>query len=490
MSTVQKIAKNTIALLVSQVASYLLAFFYMMYTARYLGPASFGILSFALAFTGIFAVFGDFGLQSLTIREVARDKSLAPKYLANISLMKIILVAITFGLIALTINLMGYPEETITVVYLLGLSVIFTAFTQMFYSIFQAFERMEFQGIGQMLNAALVLCGTIFAIKYGFGVVGFASLYLIASIIALGYCFAVMKLKFSNPSSTSATKAIEFDWSFWRPTIKEALPFGLTAIFVNIYYWISSVMLSVMQGNEIVGWYNAAYRTVLVLAFIPTALLGAIFPVMSRSHESSQSALKLYYERSFKYLLTIGFPIGVGTTLLAGRIIRLIYGLEYTPATIALQVLVWSEVLIFMSVVFGTLLNSINRQIIVTKVCALAAVLNVALNLILIPKYSYIGASIATVATECFAFIFLFIQVSKIGYGLANRSTLRLATKVIVAGSLMGVFAAYFANLNLAILVISSALVYFALIYLFRGIDKTDIELAKHLIRRTGHPED
>jgi O-antigen/teichoic acid export membrane protein len=198
----------------------------------------------------------------------------------------------------------------------------------------------------------------------------------------------------------------------------------------------------------------------------------------------------LYYERSFKYLLTIGFPIGVGTTLLAARIIRLIYGLEYTPAIIALQVLVWSEVLIFMSVVFGTLLNSINRQIIVTKVCALAAVLNVALNLILIPKYSYIGASIATVATECFAFIFLFTQVSKIGYGLANRSTLRLATKVIVAGSLMGIFAAYFANLNLAILVISSALVYFALIYLFRGIDKTDIELAKHLIRRTGHPED
>ena len=129
MSTVQRIAKNTTVLLVAQVASYLLAFFYMMYTARYLGPASFGILSFAAAFTGIFSVFGDLGLSTLITREVARDKSLAPKYLANVSLMKVILVAITFGLIALTINLMSYPEETIKAVYLIALSVIFTAFT-------------------------------------------------------------------------------------------------------------------------------------------------------------------------------------------------------------------------------------------------------------------------------------------------------------------------------------------------------------------------
>lgn len=74
MSTIRGIAKNTAALLVAQVASYLLTFFYMMHTARYLGPANFGILSFALAFTGIFAVFGDLGLRPLTVRELARDK--------------------------------------------------------------------------------------------------------------------------------------------------------------------------------------------------------------------------------------------------------------------------------------------------------------------------------------------------------------------------------------------------------------------------------
>src|SRR4030043_166433 len=117
MSTIQRIARNTTALLVAQVASYLLSFFYMMYAARPLAPANFGILSFAIAFTGIFAIFGDFGLQSLMVREIARDRTVAPKYLANVSLMKVILVAVAYGLIALTINLMGYPEETVNVVY-------------------------------------------------------------------------------------------------------------------------------------------------------------------------------------------------------------------------------------------------------------------------------------------------------------------------------------------------------------------------------------
>ena len=157
MNIVQRIAKNTGVLLLSQIVSYILGFFYVVYAARYLGAAGFGILSFALAFTGIFGVFTDLGLRPLTVREVARNKSLAPKYLANVSVMKIILVSITFGLIALVINLLGYPKQTIKVVYLIALSVIFGAFTGMFYSIFQAFEKMEYQSLGQILNSALML---------------------------------------------------------------------------------------------------------------------------------------------------------------------------------------------------------------------------------------------------------------------------------------------------------------------------------------------
>ncbi len=90
MNTVQRIAKNTGVLLFAQIASYPLGFFFIMYTARYLGVEGFCILSFALSFTGISGVFSDLGLSALTVREVERDKSLANEYFNLVQTLHII----------------------------------------------------------------------------------------------------------------------------------------------------------------------------------------------------------------------------------------------------------------------------------------------------------------------------------------------------------------------------------------------------------------
>ncbi|MBU4492079.1 MAG: flippase, partial [Euryarchaeota archaeon] len=284
MNTVRRIAKNTGVLLAAQVLGHLIGFFYMMYTARYLGAAGFGILSFALAFTAIFSILTDFGLQPLTIREVARDKTLATKYLANLSGMKIALVTATFGLIAITINLLGYPEQTIKVVYLVALSVMLNSFTMMFYSIFQAYERMEYQSFGHILNSLLMLGGVVLAMRLGLGVVGFALLYFLSSIVCMVYSLFVLRTRFSGLFLQWSQRKIEIDWGFWKATAKEAFPFGAGLFFVMIFYWIDSVMLSLMKGDAVVGWYNVAYRMVLVLLFIPQSFIAAIYPVTSRFH--------------------------------------------------------------------------------------------------------------------------------------------------------------------------------------------------------------
>ena len=479
MSTVQRIAKNTSVLLIAQGASYLLAFFYMMYIARYLGAAGFGILSFALAFTGIFGVFADFGLQPLTVREVARDKSLASKYLTNISLMKIILVIITFGLIALTINLLGYPAQTIRVVYLVALSVIFTAFTGMFYSIFRAFERMEYESLGHILTGVLMLSGVMLALKYGFSVVGFASLYFLASIVVLVYSFAILRWKLSHPPFAWSPRKLEMDLTFWKQTIKEALPFGLSMIFSTIFIWIDTVMLSLMKGDAIVGWYNASYRMALVLLLIPAAFNAAIFPVMSRFYKTSQSSLRLAYEKYLKCMVMLGVPIGVGTTLLAQRFILLIFGAEYANSILTLQILVWYPVLVFVSSPFARLFESSNKQLIVTRIVGVCAALNVTLNLILIPKYSLIGASIATILTEFLLLTLCFVWGLRIGYGIPKKELLSVIAKVSISSALMGIFIMQFHNLTLLALVPLAALLYFAVLYIIRGIDKDDINLLR-----------
>ena len=483
MNTIQRIAKNTGVLFISNIVSKVFSFFYVMYTARYLGVEGFGILSFALAFTGIFGVFTDLGLRSLTVREVARDKSLASKYLNNITVIKVILVSVTFGIIVLVINILGYPEQTIKVVYLIALSVIFTAFTGMFYSVFQAFEKMEYQSLGQILNSALMFSGVMIAIKYNFTIIGFASLYLMASIIILGYSLVILRRKFFNPFFVWSLREIEIDWSFWKPTIKEALPFGLTGISGMIYTYTDSIMLSLMQGNEVVGWYNAAYRLILILLFIPGIINSAIFPSMSKFYISSQNALKLMCEKYFKIMLIIGIPIGVGTTLLASKIILLIFGNEYRPSIIALQILVWTMVFTFAGAAFVKLFESINKQIIITKISGICVIVNILLNLLLIPKFSYIGASVATVITEFILVGSIFIFAYKFSYGIESKKVVVNISKVIIASVVMGAFLWYFKSLNLFVLIILAILFYLIMIYIVKGINYEDVQMFKRIIK-------
>ena len=124
-----------------------------MYSARYLGVEGFGTLSMALAFTGIFSVFMDLGLSTLTIREVARNKSLAKEYVSNITLIKIVLSLITLCLIFIIVHLISYNQQTINVIYFITIYTIFTAFSQLFYAVFQANEKMEYQSLGFVLNS-------------------------------------------------------------------------------------------------------------------------------------------------------------------------------------------------------------------------------------------------------------------------------------------------------------------------------------------------
>ena len=169
---------------------------------------------------------------------------------------------------------------------------------------------MEFQSIGQILNSIMMFSGVIIAINVGLSVVGFSLIYLLSSVITLIFIITIYLWKFSLP-------IIEIDTIFWKKIFKEALPYGLAGIFVTIYYWIDSVMLSIMVGNEVVGWYNAAYKFIYIFLSFHTMFIISIFPVLSSFYKTSKESIKFAYERSFKYMLIISIPIAVFVTVLA-----------------------------------------------------------------------------------------------------------------------------------------------------------------------------
>lgn len=475
MTTVKKIARNSFFLLSGQIVSLVFGFFYFVYMARYLGAKDLGILSFALSFTVIIGLIGDLGLSSLMTREISRNQSLAPKYLGNVFFIKVLLAIITLGIVVAATNIFDYSEQTIKIVYIITLSNTATNFTQTFNSIFQAFERFEYQSVGLILNSTLMLIGISFAIVQKFDLVYFAFVYLIANVIILIYSFIFCLWKFTTPS-------IKIDLIFWKKTILESIPFWLNSVFVIIYFKIDMVMLSIIDGDTVVGWYAASYRLIDALALIPSVFMSVMYPVFSKFHISSSDSLEFAFKKSFKFLTILAIPIGIGTTLLAGNIIVLIYGTEYAPSVSALRILIWASVLSFINYTPATYLTSTNKQRTLMILTFLGAILNVILNFILIPLLSYNGAAIATVATELFVGTLMLFSIRKVQYFSVLFSDVIL--KSLIAGSIMGIFILIFKNYTLITLIIFSAILYFTALYIVNGLEKEDINLFDQVLKR------
>lgn len=475
MNAVQKLLKNIGSLFISQTLGYVIVFIYTIYLIRYLGVENFGILSFALALTSILEILSDLGLNILMTRDVARDKSLTQKYFKNIIGIKLILLVILVSGTVLALNLMSYPPNEIYVIYLILFMFIFNTFSGVFYSLFQAYEKLEYQSIANILNSILMLAGVLLIIKFNSGLILLSILYaLIGGLVLLFYVYiSLTRFKFPRPR-------FEFDFTFWKPTIARALQFGLIGVFTTIYVWIDSVMLSFMVGNEAVGIYNAAYRIVLILMFIPVVINAAVFPVMSRLYGSSSDSLQKITEKYFKFMLLISIPMEILITFFAGNIILLLFGNQYYPSVIALQILIWATVLTFINSSYVQLFQSSDKQMTVTKIAFIGMIINISLNLLLIPKYSYIAASFNTLVTEISGAV-LILTVATRNNSLNPRKVSRDFVKISISGLVMFSSLVIFKELNIFILVIISTIIYLAVIYITRAIDKEDIKIIKQI---------
>ena len=476
MSRISRIAKNTGFLLVSQVVSYIFTFFITMYAARYFEANLFGIWAIALSITGILGIFTDMGLSTLMVREVSRNLSLSNRYISNILFIKVILSILTFILTVAIINLVGYPQIVKNVIYIITASVIIGSFSGVLNAVFQINEKMEYISLNTIFSSVITILGTAVMIHFNLSIIFFAFINITATILASVYIFIRYVQKFPLPS-------LKIDFSFWKPTLKESWPFGITALSGMLYNYIDSVMLSLTQGAEVVGWYSAAYRLMLILLFIPNAVNMAIFPVMSQFYTSSRDSLQLMNEKYFKYMVILGVPVGSGTTILADKIILLIFGPGYVPSIIALQILIWTIILTFAGAPFVQLLQSVDKQLVITKISVMSATINIILNLVLIPTFSYIGASFSTLIAAMISTGYVFSVAYKTGYGIPYKQVINDISRVLFATLIMSLFILYFKGLNFFLVIIMAALLYLILIYALRCIDEVDIMLLKQLRR-------
>ena len=297
---------------------------------------------------------------------------------------------------------------------------------------------------------------------------------IFSNIVYYFMLYILTKTKISEVS-------LAIDVESWKQNLKESMPFWITTVFISIYFRIDTIMLGFMKGFAVTGWYNAALKIIEVITRIPFLLIVAVFPALAKFHRLSYDKTKLLYEKSFYYMILLALPIATGLILLADRVILHIYSSEFTNSVIALQILAASLIFIFVNYLMGYLLNAIDRQKLFTLTSGITTIFNILLNVILIPKYSYIGAAVATLISEILSFSMLYYLTSK------NKFSINLAkivAKPIIANIAMIGFVIYLKNLHLILIISISAIIYFLVILAIKGIGKEEINLLQSLTQK------
>ncbi len=485
MSTVKRIGKNFSFLTIGNVIQKILSLLMVIYIARELGVEDFGLYSFIFSFVMFFTVFGDLGISALVPREIAKDRSRAGELIGRAFVIKIFLFVIVIIGIFVSGNLLNffdgakYPPYVVFLILVAGFSLLFDSMASLFRSVFFAFQEMQYElFVNSFYKVVLVGCtiGVLFlgyGLKEVFFVAVFSSFFnfVLSSFIVTK---KFIKIKFS------------FDLKKYKQLLIWGLPFSFMFIFMTLYGMADSVMLSILKGNISVGYYSAALRLINTLSFVPITFMSVVFPVMAYFYASSNKSVSVIVEKSLKYLLIIILPIAFSTTLLSGRIIGLIYptsGInDFAPASTALTILIWFSVFNFLNLVFLNALQSTAFEKKAFFIVGITLIINIFLNLILIPRYDFAGAAFASVLSEMVLLILGAYFVSKHFFNIFSLS--KAVIKSLFASLILFAFIYFFFFLNIFVLFISSIFLYVIILFLIKIFDKEDISFFKRMIQR------
>jgi O-antigen/teichoic acid export membrane protein len=458
-----RITKNVLALFMGNAVVNLFSFLLMVVIARSLGDIGVGQYSFIFAFGYLIILLGNPGLEYLIVKEVPGNKNMMPQYGANLLSLKIILATLA---VAITILLSFLIDKKPLVIYsflIVCLIYGFRAVGSIFSKILQAHERMDLISLVEVVERVLALILGIVLLY-----VTRSLLYLLLALLISRLISEILSLKFSKKYFTPN---FGVDLLQWKDLFVRSLPFSLSIAFLYIYYRIDTVMLYLMVNDQVTGWYNAAYRVIDVFNYIPFLFVTAILPPMARYSKQDKKLLSDLFNLPLRYLIVLAVPMGVGTFLLAPRIILFVYGEGFENAAIALKILIWAEVIVFVSYLGGHLLNIGDKQKTYTKFIGITAGLNIVLNFILIPKYTYIGASIATLLCELLIVVLIYNSVKKHFFDVDLWSSV---WRPILCSIAMGIIIIQLSFLPLWYVVPIGIISYFILFFLLGGFNKQD----------------
>lgn len=435
-----RIFKNTSSLfsahLIGRLGSLVITIWLM---PRYFTESELGGYFVAIALTNLIAILTELGLQNPLIREMTLHPQQTRHYLGNALIVRSILSIVAYGIMIIS-GIFLYPPIIVKMIVFLGLAEIANSLAQLYRCVFRAHEEMKYEAFTVIAerSAFLVIGGG--AILRGYGLVTVCQVMLAASCLNLILSVGLTRFRFTQLRFRPSREIV-------KVLMQQALPFAVGNLFNLLYFRVDAIMLSKLssEGVDANTWYGLAYTIVIAFTTLPGAfMMGAMFPVLSRAWEREKGRFPRAYTFGMRWMVLSGFPLAVGLSILSPEITAVLFP-TYTPTEIAkvseaLQWLSWAGGLIFLTTAVLAVLRATDKRRAFSVLMGATALLNICLNLYLIPRFSHTGAAIAMVISEVFLLIFGIGYISGNIIKLRETSFIfRTLLKATFLSALMGV---------------------------------------------------
>ena len=462
MIKIKSIGKNASYLTLALGVQKVISLTYFILLARNLGPEYLGKYYFAISFTTIFAILTNLGLMNVLTREVAKKKEQAQSYLGNILTLKFFLTAISLVGVFLVINLLDYDQLTRHLVYIATGVMILDSFTTTFFAVMRGFHNLKYESIGAVGFQLIVMVLGLSALYSGLNIRWVMSAMLVAGLFNFFYSWGVVRTKL-NISLRPL-----YNPHLIRPVVAIAIPFGLYTVFHTTFLHLDSVLLSLLAGDRYVGLYQIAFKIIFALQFLPMAFVASFYPAMSYYWAQDHGQLTRSFHRAISYLLIISIPVAAGIFAIADKVV-ILFKSQFLEAILPLQIIILSIIFMFMNFPIGSLLNACDRQKRNTTNMGIVLAVSIIANLILIPKYQAVGASITVLGCNILMTLLGWYWVRKT-ISLNYTYIFKTVIKAGGAGVIMAVAAIYLKSMiNVFAVIAVAAIIYASFLFLFRA---------------------
>lgn len=402
-----KTIKNSLLLSSANIVARLIGLLYFILLGRLLGVEYFGHYNFAIALVYNFYPVADFGVERLILRDLSRNSDQSQEYFQKLIPLRFFLAVISIFLLMGLGSFLAKSSFDRINIFLFSLCLIPWTFNQLVAGIGNAFEKMWVQ-------SAVIICMSLTNAVIGgiIALLGGNVTQILASAVVANLMVSVIVLNLARKIGLKFNLVI--DIGFCKKALSESWIFACITIVAVFYLRASVIMVNQLKGAYYTGVYSSAFKFIEASILIPQSFALALFPQMARLLVSEKDKLRMNYFKSLGVTFVFSILYFLLFYCFAPTIIKFSYGELFFEAIPVLKVLSFGSILLFLNTLPGNVIQSSNKMRAFLPFYLLSFLTAVFLGIVLIPRYSIIGAGWAVVGGEAVNFLVNNIFVLKI----------------------------------------------------------------------------